>query len=70
MKSGLRLTGDEIETLPVFRAGLDLAGEQVEFHRLPVRLWTQSKELKFYSAGGGSQNRRNRETVQEIPGAS
>lgn len=32
------LTGNEVEALPVLSTGLDLAGEQVEFHRLPVGL--------------------------------
>lgn len=31
-------TRDEIEALPVFRTGFDLAGEQVEFDWLPVGL--------------------------------
>lgn len=34
-----KLTGNEIKALPVLGTGLDLAGEQVEFDRLPVGLW-------------------------------
>lgn len=36
-------TGNKIKALPVLRAGLDLAGEQVEFDRLPVGLRTHNR---------------------------
>ncbi len=39
----LKPTGNEIEALPVLRTGLHLAGEQVEFDRLPVGLQTQNR---------------------------
>lgn len=35
-------TGNKIKALPVLRAGLDLAGQQVEFDRLPVGLRTHN----------------------------
>lgn len=39
------LTGNEVEALPVLSTGLDLAGEQVEFHRLLVGLHKHTDNL-------------------------
>lgn len=41
-------TRNQIKALPVLRAGLDLAGEQVEFDRLPIGLEDRNDTINVW----------------------
>lgn len=51
-------TRNQIEALPVLGAGLDLAGEQVEFDRLAIGLEDRNDTIDVWIIHSGATGRR------------